>query len=174
MKRFFAMMLAMMLVLGLCACGGDTDNGGDTTPPAQNNNNISDSPMGYAMMDKDVVFGIGMDAEKVVAKLGACEPVITESCGDMGGDDYEYAYQDYIIYANNGGGAVRIYCVELISDLVSTPEKVAIGDDAKAVEAAYGEPTGKTDTSMSYDFSGMQLIFIMENGEVTSIQYLEK
>ncbi len=175
MKKILAMMLALMLVLSLCACGGDTDNGDATTPLAQNNNNhVSDTPMGYAMKVGDVSFGVGMDAEKVVAKLGACEPVITESCGDMGGDDYEYAYQDYIVYANNGGGAVRIYCVEIISDLVATPENVTIGDTAEDVKGVYGDPASQTDTSLIYEKDGMQLIFIMENSEVTSIQYLEK
>lgn len=175
MKKILALMLALMMVLSLCACGGDTDNGGETTPPAQNNNsNVSDTPMGYAMKIGDVSFGVGMDAGKVVEKLGKCEPVITESCGDMGGDDYEYAYQDYIVYANNGGGAVRIYCVEIISDLVSTPENVTIGDTAEDVKGVYGDPTSQTDTSLIYEKDGMQLIFIMENSEVTSIQYLEK
>lgn len=172
MKKILATMLAIMLVLGLCACGGD--NGGNpTTPPAQSNG-TSDAPMGYAMKVNGISFGVGMDAQKVVEKLGACEPVITESCGDMGGDDYEYAYQDYIIYANNGGGAVRIYCVEIISDLVSTPENVIIGDSAEAVKTAYGDPTSETATSLIYEKDGMQLIFILENDSVTSIQYLEK
>lgn len=172
MKKFLMLVLAMTLVLSLCACGGD--NGGDaTTPPAQSGS-TSDTPMGYAMKINGVSFGVGMDAQKVVEKLGACEPVITESCGDMGGNDYEYAYQDYIVYANDGTGAVRIYCVELISDLVATAENVTIGDTAEDVKGVYGDPASETSTGLIYEKDGMQLIFIMDGGEVTSIQYLEK
>lgn len=172
MKKFLMTVLALVLVLSLCACGGD--NGGDpTTPPAQNNT-TTDSPIGYAMKVNGTSFGVGMDAQKVVEKLGACEPVVTESCGDMGGNDYEYAYQDYIVYANDGTGAVRIYCVEIISDLVATPENVTIGDTAEDVKGVYGDPTTESSTSLIYEKDGMQLIFITEDGGVTSIQYLEK
>ena len=171
MKKMLTLLLAFVLVFGLCACGNDaTDNTTTTTQPAQNGN----TPMGYSMKIGDVTFGIGMNATEVSQKLGACEPFITESCGDMGGNDYEYDYQDYIIYANDGAGSVRIYCMEIKSDLVSTPENISIGDSAEDVKGAYGEPTSAGDTNMVYEKDGMQLIFILDGGEVTAIQYLEK
>lgn len=178
MKKIIVMMLALMLVAGLCACGGG-DKGGSSDLTAKESNpgktsDVSDTPMGHAMKVNGVTFGVGMDAEKVVAQLGACEPVITESCGDMGGNDYEYAYDDFIIYANNGGGAIRIYCVEIISDLATTAEGLTIGDAAEDVKSTCGDPTSETDTGLIYEEDGMQLIFILDNGEVTSIQYLEK
>lgn len=174
MKKILVLMLALVLVVSLCACGkGNEGDSGDQTAK-ESTSNVSDTPMGHAMKVNGVTFGVGMDAEKVVAQLGACEPVITESCGDMGGNDYEYAYDDFIIYANNGGGAVRIYCVEIISDLATTAEGLTIGDTAEDVKSTCGDPTSETDTGLIYEEDGMQMIFILENGEVTSVQYLEK
>ena len=44
MKKIFALMLAVMLVLGLCACCGEADKCGASTPASQNNDTVSDSP----------------------------------------------------------------------------------------------------------------------------------
>ena len=46
MKKFLALVLAMIMVLGLVACGGSNDNssnGSDTTPPASNNDSSSNT-----------------------------------------------------------------------------------------------------------------------------------
>ena len=177
MKKFLAMMLALIMVLSLWACGKDAEGGDQTTKPApekpgSETPNVQDTPVGYAMTVKGVTFGVGMNAETVAEKLGAGEPVVTESCGDMGGDDYDYDCGDFVIYANNGGGAVRIYCVEIISDLVSTPEGVALCDEAADVKAAYGDPTSETGSCLTYEKDGMELRFFLdEGGQVSSIQY---
>lgn len=180
MKKIIAMLLALMLVASLCACGkGDEGKSSDKTakenkPGSANTSNVSDTPIGHAMKVDGVTFGIGMDAEKVVAQLGAIEPVITESCGDMGGNDYEYVYDDFVIYANDGGGAIRIYCMEITTDLANTVEGLTIGDTTETVTSTCGAPTSQSDANIIYEQDGMQLIFFMENDEVTAIQYLEK
>ena len=175
MKKMIAMMLALVLVVGLCACGkGNEGDSGNQNTQNSGTSNVSDTPIGYAMKHNGVTFGVGMDAQKVVAQLGACEPVLTESCGDMGGDDYEYAYDDFTIYANNGGGAVRIYCVQINSDMASTVEGITIGDDSETVISTCGAPTSQSDSSIIYEKDGMQQIFFLENDEIVSIQYLEK
>lgn len=175
MKKIVLIVLALVMVLSLCACGGTDGNGGETQPTTDiEPKDTVTSPKGYSLNIDGVTFGIGMDAEKVVAELGACEPVISESCGDMGGDDYEYNYTDYVIYANNGGGSVRIYCVELNSDMVETAEGISPSATVDEVKEAYGDPTSESSANLIYEKDGMELIFFLKDGAVDAIQYKEK
>ncbi len=173
MKKLIMIVLALTLVLALCACGND--EGGDTTPTTESKTQeLSSTPIGYGLKINGVSFGIGMDAQKVCPQLGDKEPVISESCGDMGGDDYEYNYSDYVVYANNGGGAVRIYCVELRSDMVATAEGITTTASVDEVKEVYGTPASESSANMIYEKDGMQLIFFLKDGAVDAIQYREK
>ena len=176
MKKIVLIVLALTLVLSLCACGETEEKGKETQPTTSGSQQkeTSTSPKGYSLKIDGVTFGIGMDAEKVVAQLGECEPVISESCGDMGGDDYEYNYTDYVVYANNGGGSVRIYCVELVSDMVETAEGISPSATVDEVKEVYGEPTSESSANLIYEKDGMELIFFLKDGAVDAIQYREK
>lgn len=167
MKKTVSILLALTLVLSMCACGAAQS----TTATKKE---TSTSPIGYPLKIDGVTFGIGQDAEEVVAKLGACEPVVSESCGDMGGNDYEYPYQDFVIYANDGDGPIRIYCVELVSDMVATAEGISLSATVDEVKEVYGDPTSETATILIYEKAGMQLIFFLKDSAVDAIQYREK
>jgi predicted small lipoprotein YifL len=174
MKKIILIVLALTLVFSLCACGGSE---GCDNKPAENNNakqELATSPIGYGLKVNGVTFGIGMGAEDVVKKLGAVEPVKSESCGDMGGDDYEYNYNDYVIYANDGGGAIRIYCVELRSDMVATAEGISPSASVDEVKEIYGAPTSESSANLIYEKDGMELVFFLKGDAVDAIQYREK
>ena len=187
MKKIIAMMLALMLVLCLCACGDDATNNDsskndNTADNGTNNTNndgngstaLSDTPVGYALTVKGCTFGIGMDAEKVVAKLGEHELTKSESCGAMGGNDYDYNFGDYVIYANDGNGAIRIYSMSITSDLVETPEGLTIGSTVEEVTGTLGQPTSQTATLLDYEKDGVVLRFSIDDDTVQKIDYLEK
>lgn len=153
MKRLTAIIVILML---LSACG--------KTEP---------EPVGYTLNISGVTFGMGADAEAVAQQLGGCTPIVSESCGAMGGNDYEYPFPDLTIYANDGGGFRRIYCVVLESDLVKTSEDISIGDTVEDVTGVYGEPDEVTSFALTYRKGGMELIFLIADNTVSSIQYLE-
>ncbi|MBE6924991.1 MAG: hypothetical protein E7466_07150 [Ruminococcaceae bacterium] len=176
MKKIILIVLALTLTLSLCACGGSegSEETKATTGNSGTKQELSTSPIGYSLKVNNVTFGIGMGAEDVVAKLGAVEPVKSESCGDMGGDDYEYDFTDYVIYANDGGGAIRIYCVELRSDMVATAEGISPSASVDEVKEAYGTPTSESSANLIYEKDGMELVFFLKGDAVDAIQYREK
>lgn len=171
MKKYMLIALALILVLALCACGDDpapTDPAGTTGSTA----NVPTTPIGYTFTYNNVKFGVGMSAENVVKELGdPKDRAVSESCA-FGGNDIVYYYGSSIaISTNDENGYERIFCIELMDDLVETEEGVCIGDTADKVKSAYGEATTATDNGLVYNKDGMTLTFILTDGAVSSIQY---
>lgn len=154
MKRLAIVALCVML----CGCGKEELR----------------QPEGYVFYSGGVEIAVGMDADVVVSRLGERVPFVSESCGNMGGNDYEYDYEDFTIFANDGGGNKEIYCVVLESDLVKTAEDIVIGDTQEDVTGVYGEPKRRTDTALIYEKGAVELTFVMKEGLVRSIQYLKR
>ena len=73
MKRLILIVLALVMVLSLCACGGAGETGGETKPTTGSKQELSDSPIGYSLKIDDVTFGIGMDAEAINRSLAATD-----------------------------------------------------------------------------------------------------
>ena len=172
MKKFVLITLALILALSLCACGGDNGSSKDSTKPTAGCDKGPGEAIGYTFTTGGTQFGVNMDAKKVVEKLGSYnDRAVSESCGDMGGNDINYFYANFTIYANDAEGYERIYCIELTSDVEATEKHVSIGDTADAVKSAYGTPSKETSVGLIYEKDGMSLTFMLENGAVSSIQY---
>ena len=171
MKRFLTLALAMLLVLGLCACGNDETpaasdptKGGDKTP--------STTPVGYTFTYNDYQFGVGMAVEAVLEKLGEpVQKIESESCA-FGGKDTIYYYSGIQISTNNEEGYEKIYSIYLEDDLTATEKGVSVGNTADQVKAAYGEPdASSSETCLIYSKAGMYLKFILKDNKVSSITY---
>lgn len=163
MKKLFAIVLALMMALSLCACGDDANK--ETEPAA------AQGPVGYTFTHNGVKFGVDMDVAEVLTGLGNYNNrKETESCA-FGGMDVDYYYSDFTIYTNTEKGYERIYCIELTNDMVETEEGVSLFQTADAVTAAYGTPSQSSTTGMVYEKDGMTLTFLLTDGNVSSIQY---
>lgn len=174
MKKFVSIALALILALSLCACGEDNSSKDNTKPTASTSPNASRDAIGYTFTSNGTKFGVGMDAKKVVEKLGTYKDrAVTESCGDMGGNDINYFYANFTIYANDAEGYERIYCIELTSDVEATEKNICIGATTDEVKAAYGTPSTESSTGLIYQKDDMTLTFMLdtEKGTVSSIQY---
>lgn len=148
--------LAVLLCLTLCGCGKEK----------------LPQPVGYVFHSQGVDIAIGMDADVVESQLGACTPVVWEN--GQGGNDYEYVYEDYTVFANDRNGFKEIYRVVLTSDLVKTGEDISIGDTTEDVTGVYGAADRATSTALVYQKGGMELIFTIKNDLVHEIQYQQK
>jgi hypothetical protein len=72
----------------------------------------------------------------------------------------------------NAQGVNLIDAMIIKDDLLSTPEGVSLTMKLSDVTAAYGESYTTLGNAYVYEKDGMQLQFIIENDEVTSIQYV--
>lgn len=174
MKRIAAFLLALTLMLALCACGNSGDNGGSNggATTGSSTKAPSTTPIGYTFTYQDYQFGVDMAADAVFTALGEAEDSITSKSCAFGGDDTVYYYGSFEVYTNNEDGYERIYSIFLKDDLVSTEEGVCVGNSAEDVKAAYGEPGDlSNDACMIYEKDGMTLTFNMVDGKVDSISY---
>lgn len=164
MKKLVVLLLSLVLVFALAACGEEkviTRDSGDTT--------ASDA---LVFEYNGVQVPILAEAEDVMAKLG--DPVSkyeAPSCA-FGELDTTYTYQGVEIGTYQQDGVEYISYVLLKDDTVETPEGLYLGADLAKVQSIYGDPTSKTDTSFTYLKSNMKLVVIFDDSGVTSIEYL--
>lgn len=173
MKKFAAIILALTLVLALCACGTTTPeapDGGSNKPQTSNTPNTT--PVGYLFTYNNYQFGVDIVADDVLSNLGEPKDEYTsESCA-FGGEDTVYYYNSIQVSTNNEYGYERIYSIYLEDDLVSTEEGICVGSTAEDVKSAYGEPGDKsTETCLIYEKDGMTLNFNLVDGKVSTILY---
>lgn len=171
MKRIAAILMALTMVLALCACGGTAENPTTPTNP-QNNNTGSTTPVGYTFTYNGYQFGVDMVADAPLSNLGEPKDQYTsESCA-FGGEDTVYYYSSIQVSTNNEYGYERIYSIYLEDDLVSTEEGICVGSSVDDVKSAYGEPSDQsTDSCLIYEKDGMALNFNILNGVVSTILY---
>lgn len=171
MKKYMLIVLALMMVLSLCACGEDANT---TEPAGTTGGNVTPSttPKGYTFTYNATQFGVDMAVDSVLTKLG--EPkdkAVSASCA-FGGEDTVYYYSSIQISTNDEQGYERIYSIYLEDDLVSTEKNICIGNTADQVKAAYGEAdAASSDACLIYSKDGMSLRFNLKDGKVTSILY---
>ena len=126
MKKILALMLALMMVFALCACGDNasgTDEGDEESQTAE----INYDKLYY--QSGDTKFGIMDELSPVLTALG--DPVGTfesESCAYQG-SDYFYYYDGFELTANEIEGTMFITGITVSDDTVSIPQGVKIGMD---------------------------------------------
>lgn len=170
--RILTIILALALSVSLFACT-QTEDGATTPSQPSTVETPSKTPLGYGFTYNSVTFGIGMDADQVIAALG--EPKSQEktaSCA-FGGYDIVYTYDNFKISANDENGFNRIYCITLINDMAETQKGIYKECSADEVTAAYGEPTSSNAAGLYYAKDGMELQFILKDGVVDVIQYFD-
>ena len=119
-----------------------------------------------------VRFCVGDGADSVTRALGDANRVSrADSCAGIG-EDIIYIYNGFRILAYSDGGETRITSIELVSDAVSTPEGVEIGDGTDAVIRAYGVPDKRDGNVIEYESGGVMLRFSFAEGSVRSVKYL--
>ena len=169
MKRFLTIALAVLLVLGLCACGTDEPTATDPTPGGST---PSATPIGYTFTYNGYQFGVGMAMEGALENLGTPkDKAVSASCA-FGGQDTVYYYSSIQVSTNDEDGYEKIYSIYLEDDLVSTEKGISVGSTADQVKTAYGEP-GETssESCLVYAKDGMYLKFILKDSKVSSITY---
>ena len=168
MKRITAIILAVMCVFALCACGAD---GGETKTDTKTEYKADYGELYYA--SGDVKFGILDPADEVLSALG--EPVSTfesNSCAYQGKDQFYY-YDGFEVLVNDVDGTERVTGITLADDTVSNPQGVKIGmkiDEALELMTSV-EYTQSGDTYKFTVGSALFRIQVGDDGTVKAAEY---
>ena len=173
MKRFFALLLCLILAFALVACEGkkdknahrdDADGGADTE--------AKKSSVSFYVEYNSVKIELGADAAAVLAALGA--PASSSAVGNCGGQGTltKYVYTSIELYTLNTGSAETVDGIIFLDDAVKCPEGVGVGSTADAVQKACGSGfTKKSDSAITYVSGNKSLIFTLKSGSVVAVEY---
>ena len=176
MKKFIALAIAFCLSFSLMACGGSEDT---TKAPEETKAPVASSTkyegFGYALTIDGKNVQIGMTGEDLIGLLGETGNVFeAPSCAGQG-IDYTYTYAGgsvEITTVPNAQGVNLIDAMIIKDDLLSTPEGICLTMTMDDMTKAYGDSYTTMGNAYVYEKDGMQLQFIIENDEITSIQYV--
>ena len=170
MKKIIALVLALMLVLTMAACG---ESAPETTAPAAPSVNTPATPDAsswkYTFQGIDIL--MHAPAAPILEALGDPVSYTEEASCAFSGLDKTYNFGGFFLQTYPIGDADYIYSVWLMDDSSETPEGIYIGASQAEVEAAYG--TEGFNGSNAYILKGTTstLTIILEDGVVSSIQY---
>ena len=157
MKKIMTLLLSAALMLSLAACGGE---------PAE------PREAGYAFVYKDTSIGMGVDAAPILEALGEPVSCTEETSCAFEGLDRTYYYGSFYLQTSPEGEQENIYSLWLADDTVTTPEGLFIGAPQAQVEAIYGAEGFNGSNAYVMKKGPSRLTVILEDGLVSSIQYL--
>ena len=165
MKKILCALLAVLMLLTLCACGGDKETTTDNT-----DNQPAVTETGYVFEDNGVKIEIGAPVTAVDA-LGTPADTFEEASCAFEGKDVTNFYSNYeILLAYPNEGDSYVYSIIITSDAVSTPEGLEVGMTADDVVSIYGECEA-TGGLYTYAKGNMTLRILTVDGVVDSIEY---
>lgn len=172
MKKLIALILALLTIFALCACGGE---GGSEPHKDASKDYVPDYGELYYEAGS-VGFGIMDPAAEVLDRLGEPQGSFeSDSCAYQGKDKFYY-YDGFEVMVNDIDGVERITGITLADDTVSNPQGVKIGMD---MDEALGlmeslEGVSMTQNGSVYQFvsgSAMLRIKAGDDGCVAAAEY---
>ena len=190
MKKLIAMILALVMVLALTACGNsaaDPDaipaitkghdeqeetpvqNGAEEQQPQQQENNTpaAKDAYSYTYEGVELVPGAAFDPSVLPEADSVYE---VPSCAIEGTDNL-YNYGTFELTAFNDGTGEVIYSIFFIDPNITTDEGLALGDDVAKIIELYGEDYTAEGTAYVYTAGNTILSILVQNDTVTSIEF---
>lgn len=148
--------------------------GGQTQISIENSDvETGEAVRGYAFSYNGYDIGIGSKEDFVFAVMGEPYDVVTTSkCAGVGLHDEIQYYEGRVkIFASQETKEVDEIHIE--KEPIIDCGGVSVGDSVEAVTSVYGEPSLQSEFIVEYKKDGMALQFVLENGKVSYIYYLE-
>lgn len=175
MKKGIIAVLISMLVLTACAGKEDDVSNNNPVETEEQNTNGGNSEAntekGYVFEAGAVTIGVDMDMAPIAEALGEPTSYFEAASCAFEGLDKTYTYGSYQITTYPQDDKDYISSILLKDDLVSTKEGVSLFMTEQDMIAAYGENSTQINGATVYEKDGMRLAFILEDGEITSIEY---
>ena len=171
MKKIFALILALVMMLTMAACGGDTPAGTTEPKAPAANTPAQPDPNSWKYSVKGVDIMMHAPAAPILEALG--EPVsYTESAScAFTGLDKTYYFGGFYLETYPIGEEDFVNSVWLVDDSSTTPEGIYIGASQAEVDAAYGAENFNGTNAYVLTGTTSTLTIILDGGTVSSIQY---
>lgn len=177
MKKGMIAIFVSMLVLAACSGGTDENNVSNQNPPVNEEQGGSETgtntnaAKGYVFEAGGVSIGVDMDMAPIAEALGEPSGYFEAASCAFEGLDKTYTYGSYQITTYPQEDKDYISSILLKDDLVATKEGVTLFMTEQDMIDAYGDNSTQVNGAAVYEKDGMRLAFILENGEITSIEY---
>lgn len=159
--------LILILLLILTGCGNDSNSVLNTAPEKAGDTETR----GYLFEVKGVAIAMHDEAEGVLQGLGsAMEYFEAESCAFQGMEKV-YTYSGFELHTYEMDGVDYVAAIVFLDDSVATKEGVYLFSSLEDVLEAYGDSYTKTKDMYYYDLNRCRLAFLIEEGEVTFLEY---
>ena len=189
MKKFFSLILALVMICALAACGDSKETKTTDAAPAANNSSAAteanqeateapaEETTGVAAGEAHTFtygstkIAMNADTAPIVDALGEPKSYTEEESCAFEGLSKTYYFGSFYLETYPDGDTDRVYCVWLVDDSVATEEGVYIGATQAQVEKAYGAEWFNGKNAYIVKTGDCILTIILENGVVNSIQY---
>lgn len=192
MKKFLALLLTLLLVLSMAACGEDapqTTTAGktDTTTVSDDTTAAEDTTAADTADDTTAAglsapdptsYGFTLAGVKMTpgdvfdpAGLPEAESVFEMTSCAFEGTDKMYNYGTIELTAADDGKSQIIYSIVILDPNTPTDEGLYLGDPLSTVTDIYGTEYAENGNQITYQTEDTLFILIMQNGYVSSIEY---
>lgn len=180
MKKVYILLLAALLAVALCACGGEsqaeqviTRSTEATTVPVVS---ADTEPAEEAVNADFAVFQVDgypleVGTELDLSKLPEANSVYQVPSCAIEGTDNVYRYDSFEITAYDDGTCEQIYSVYFVTPDAATPEGLTLGESLDRVLELYGEKYEQDGTAFYYYSGDAMLCILVQNDVVISIEY---
>jgi len=177
MKKLIALLLAVLMVAALTACGPQQSASDPTTEPTAQK--PVDDETGPAVTQPDEeYFSFTYEGVELIPGADFDPAVLPEadsvfevpSCA-IEGTDNVYSYPPFELTAYNDGTGEVIYSIYLLDADTCTDEGLYVGDDLVRVTELYGTDYAENDTELTFTKGATTLNLLMDGETVISIEY---
>ncbi len=184
MKRFLLLLLILTLAITAVACdkphgdpifsvGDGTGSGSgedDKTPGSGDNGDDTDDTVVYAYRMGNIALKPGelLPLDKLPTPDSVAQ---VDSCAGDGYDNF-YTFGNLEITGHPTAEGEIIYSIYFYSTEVATPEGVKPGDPFTKAVSVYGSDYSENNNTMIYTQDGVDLIFLVSDGNILSVEYM--
>lgn len=187
MKQFVAMLLAVLMLLGLTACGGKeepaavpaiTEAPASAEAPAETPAEdsaaaedkseiiVENGTFAFTYAGIELIPGEAFDAS---ALPEAAATTTIPSCA-FSGTDNVYTYDTIEVIAYDEGQGEHLYSIYLLDPNTPTDEGLLLGDSVEQMVELYGENYTKNGDEYAYYRGETILVVLAKNGTINSIE----
>ena len=179
MKKLTLWLVALAMMLSLCACGNAQDAGEQMITRSTEAATVPDHTVEEAGDAVQAEFADFQYDGKVLNVGEAFDPAVlpkansvyqVPSCA-IEGTDNVYSYDSFEITAYDDGTGEVIYSIYFKEPDVQTPEGLTLSDGLDKVLALYGEDYEQVGTAYNYYCGDTMLSILVQDDVVISIEY---